>query len=106
MFVEVYFESVTGITEDFIFPRSSEGRGSKVERLPTPKEAAAHDPEKIPLPLIRRVMPTIIADDLPQGVSPMTGPHFSIAAARTRECDRLMASGMTFEEALAQVNSR
>jgi hypothetical protein len=37
-------------------------------------------PEKIPMPLIRRVMPTIIADDLPQGVAPMTGPHFSIAA--------------------------
>jgi hypothetical protein len=57
------------------------------------------------LPVIRRVMPSIIARDI-KGVAPMKAPNFSIAAFRSRAMDRLMESGMTFEEALEKVNER
>jgi hypothetical protein len=53
-------------------------------------------------PVIRRIMPTIIADN----EWPMVEPSFSIAKLRTRALDRLVASGMTYEDALAQINSK
>jgi len=40
MFVEVYFESVAGITEDSIFgAKDGKYHGSEIERLPTAEEA-------------------------------------------------------------------
>lgn len=46
------------------------------------------DFQKVILPIIRRVMPTIIAQDI-IGVSPMVGPHESIAKLRARYADSL-----------------
>lgn len=49
---------------------------------------SASDFAKVILPVIRRVMPTIIAQDI-IGVSPMVGPYESIAKLRARYADSL-----------------
>lgn len=58
--------------------------------------------DKIAIPVIRRVMPTIIANEI-NGVSPMVGPsqEWSVFAARIREYNKLLDGGKTHEEALA-----
>lgn len=53
------------------------------EYLWTPMSASSSGYDKVILPLIRRVMPNVIAHDI-CGVSPMTGPVGSIFALRTK----------------------
>jgi hypothetical protein len=51
---------------------------------------AIQDIVKVVPPVIRRIMPTIILNEI-VGVSPMMGPVMSIAELRSRAYDRLMA---------------
>jgi hypothetical protein len=57
------------------------------------------------LPVIRRVMPAILAKDI-QGVAPMVAPKHSIAVFRARAYDRMIEEGVTPEKALKKLDER